>query len=99
MVLFASKNKFIKMSEKPGEKALEAMKKMSNEVVAFKIPQLPKTKKNQMKILTEEKYIEVRLFQVIIIPISSLLVDFTLNCIFSIFRKLARSYKKISFQI
>lgn len=88
------------MSEKPGEKALEAMKKMSNEVVAFKIPQLPRTKKNQMKILTEEKYIEVRLFQtIIILPINYLLVDFTLNCILFIFRKLARSYKKISFPI
>lgn len=51
---------------KPGEKALEAMKKMSNEVVAFKIPQLPRTKKNQMKILTEEKYVEVRLIQIIV---------------------------------
>lgn len=47
------------MTEKLGEKALEAMKKMDNAVVEFKIPKAPKTKKGNMKILTEEQYIEV----------------------------------------
>lgn len=46
--------------EKPGERALEAMKQMGNAVVQFKMPQVPKTKKGQMKILTEEQYIEVK---------------------------------------
>lgn len=46
------------MSEKTGEKALEAMKKLDNSVVVFKKPQLPKAIR-QMKILTEEQYVEV----------------------------------------
>lgn len=48
------------MTEKLGERALMAMKQMSNAVVEFKKPTIPKTKKGQMKILTEERYIEVR---------------------------------------
>lgn len=47
------------MMEKPGERALEAMKKMNNAVVEFKMPKVPK-KIGQMKILTEEQYIEVK---------------------------------------
>lgn len=45
--------------EKPGERALIAMKQMDNAIVEFKKPTLPRTKKGNMKILTEEKYIEV----------------------------------------
>lgn len=48
------------MTEKPGERALEAMKKLDNAVVEFKMPKVPKTKRGQMKILTEEQYVEVR---------------------------------------
>lgn len=51
------------MTEKLGEKALEAMKQMDNAVVEFKLPKVPKTKKGQMKILTEEQYIEVSHFR------------------------------------
>lgn len=47
------------MTEKLGERALEAMKQMDNAVVEFKIPSAPRTKKGQMKILTEEQYVEV----------------------------------------
>lgn len=47
------------MTEKLGEKALEAIKKMNNAIVEFKVPKAPKAKKGQMKILTEEQYIEV----------------------------------------
>lgn len=47
------------MTEKPGEKALMAMKQMSNTVVEFKVPRVPSSRKGQMKILTEEQYIEV----------------------------------------
>lgn len=50
------------MTEKLGEKALEAMKQMDNAVVEFKLPKVPKAKKGQMKILTEEQYIEVSHF-------------------------------------
>lgn len=53
----------MKMTErKTGEMALEAIKKQNKEVVAFKIPNAPKIRKNQMKILTEEQYIEVRFY-------------------------------------
>lgn len=45
--------------EKLGERALQAMKEMNTSVVEFKVPSAPKTKKGQMKILTEERYIEV----------------------------------------
>lgn len=48
------------MTEKLGERALVAMKEMNNAVVLFKKPTIPRTKKGQMKILTEEQYIEVR---------------------------------------
>lgn len=48
------------MSTKPGEKALEAIKKLNSEVSLFKVPKAPQCiKKNKMKILTEEQYIEV----------------------------------------
>lgn len=47
------------MGNKPGEMALEALKKMNDRVAVFKIPSAPQTKKLRMKILTEEKYIEV----------------------------------------
>lgn len=47
------------MTEKLGERALQAMKEMSNSVVEFKVPKAPKMKKGQMKILSEEQYIEV----------------------------------------
>lgn len=47
------------MGNKPGEMALEAIKKMSNKVSVFKVPTAPQSKKSKMKILTEEKYIEV----------------------------------------
>lgn len=45
--------------EKLGERALQAMKEMNTSVVEFKVPSAPRTKKGQMKILTEERYIEV----------------------------------------
>lgn len=48
-----------KMTEKLGEKALQAMKEMNTAIVEFKVPRAPKMKKGQMKILTEERYIEV----------------------------------------
>lgn len=48
------------MGKKPGEMALEALKKMNDRVSVFKIPSAPQIKKKQrVKILTEEKYIEV----------------------------------------
>lgn len=48
------------MSSKPGEKALEAIKKLNAEVSLFKVPRAPQlTKKLKMKILTEEQYIQV----------------------------------------
>lgn len=56
------------MTEKPGEKALIAIKQMNNSVVEFKVPKTPRTKKGQMKILTEEHYIEV--------------INFIINCRF-----------------
>ncbi|XP_059622881.1 splicing factor ESS-2 homolog [Phlebotomus argentipes] len=46
------------MEEKPGEKALIAMKNMSKSVVSFKVPTVPKEKVAKAKILTEEKYVE-----------------------------------------
>lgn len=50
------------MTEKPGERALEAMKKMENAIVEFKMPKVPMTKKGKMKILTEEQYVEVKYY-------------------------------------
>lgn len=47
------------MTGKPGEAALIAIKEMTNSLVEFKVPRTPRTKKGQMKILTEEHYIEV----------------------------------------
>lgn len=47
------------MGTKPGEKALEALKKLNTEVSLFKVPRVPQTKKPRMKLLTEEQYIEV----------------------------------------
>lgn len=35
------------------------MKQMDNAIVEFKKPSIPRTRKGQMKILTEEQYIEV----------------------------------------
>ncbi|XP_055844887.1 splicing factor ESS-2 homolog [Episyrphus balteatus] len=45
------------MDESPGSKALQNMKSLSNSLVEFKKPTIPK-KRNKPKILTEEKYIE-----------------------------------------
>lgn len=61
-LIVINKDNLIKMTEKLGEKALEAMKQMDNAVVEFKLPKVPKAKKGQMKILTEEQYIEVSHF-------------------------------------
>lgn len=47
------------MGNKPGEMALEAFKKMNSKISVFKVPLAPQSKKSKMKILTEEKYIEV----------------------------------------
>lgn len=47
------------MANKPGEMALVAMKKLDKAIVPFKVPAAPAPKKFQMKILTEEQYIEV----------------------------------------
>lgn len=49
------------MSEKPGERALIALKEADKRVAQFKKPTVPTLKKNKEKkiILTEEKYIEV----------------------------------------
>lgn len=47
---------------KPGEKALIAMKSLSKNVSIFKIPKPPKKTKEKMKILTEERYIEVGIY-------------------------------------
>lgn len=47
------------MGSKPGEMALEALKRMNNRVSVFKVPPAPQGKRAKMKILTEEKYIEV----------------------------------------
>lgn len=49
-----------KMTEKIGEGALVAIKKQNAAIAEFKIPTVPKAKKLQMEILTEEQYIEVR---------------------------------------
>ncbi|XP_055704818.1 splicing factor ESS-2 homolog [Phlebotomus papatasi] len=46
------------MGEKPGEKALIAMKSMSKSVASFKVPKVPKEKIVKAKILTEDKYVE-----------------------------------------
>lgn len=49
------------MADRLGEKALEAMKRLNSEVSVFKLPKVPKVmpkKNNNMKILTEERYIE-----------------------------------------
>lgn len=43
----------------PGEKALLAMKKLTNSVSIFKVPKAPEKRKRQMKILPEDQYIEV----------------------------------------
>lgn len=45
--------------EKPGCRALEAMKSLNKTVSIFKIPKIPHKKEEKMKILTEERYIEV----------------------------------------
>lgn len=56
---FSRLSKDKKMTEKLGEKALQAMKEMNTAVVEFKMPTVPKSKKGHMKILSEEQYIEV----------------------------------------
>lgn len=48
------------MQQRPGEKALQAMKAMNNKIVEFKMPSAPKKQSSKVEILTEEKYIEVR---------------------------------------
>lgn len=48
------------MADKIGEGALVAIKKQNTAVVQFKVPDIPKTRKFQKKILTEEQYVEVR---------------------------------------
>ncbi len=45
--------------DKPGLRALEAMKSLNKTVSIFKIPKIPQKKESKMKILTEERYIEV----------------------------------------
>lgn len=56
-------------TERPGERALLAMQSLTNSVSIFKVPRAPQKleahqlhqpKKQKMKILTEERYIEVR---------------------------------------
>lgn len=47
------------IEEKPGSRALEAMKHLNKTVSIFKIPKIPQKKEEKMKILTEERYIEV----------------------------------------
>lgn len=59
LFLSCSRNKEKAMTEKLGERALQAMKEMNTAVVEFKVPMAPTTRKGQMKILTEEQYIEV----------------------------------------
>ncbi|XP_037048566.1 splicing factor ESS-2 homolog [Bradysia coprophila] len=44
--------------DKPGLRALEAMKNLNKTVSIFKIPKIPQKKSSKMKILTEERYIE-----------------------------------------
>lgn len=61
------------MANKPGERALVAMKNMDKAIVPFKVPRVPVTKKFQMKILTEEQYVEVSF----IIHIQSFYFHFT----------------------
>lgn len=49
-------------TEKPGEKALVAIKSLTNSVSMFKVPRQPTQKpkqKNKMTILCEEQYVEV----------------------------------------
>lgn len=45
--------------EKPGERALLAMKDQNKSLVVFKKPAAPIKKKDKKIILTEDKYIEV----------------------------------------
>lgn len=45
--------------DRPGIRALEAMKNLNQTVSIFKIPKIPQKKEDKMKILTEERYIEV----------------------------------------
>lgn len=47
------------MTNKPGERAIIAMKNMDKAIVPFKVPRVPDARKFQMKILTEEQYVEV----------------------------------------
>lgn len=45
-------------STTPGEKALQAMKNLTNSVSIFKVPKAPQKRKRSMTILSEEQYIE-----------------------------------------
>lgn len=48
----------------PGERALLAMKDQNKAVIMFKKPAIPLRKKDKKIILTEDKYIEVKYFNV-----------------------------------
>lgn len=48
--------------DKPGLRALEAMKNLNKTVSIFKIPKVPQKREEKVKILTEERYIEVMRF-------------------------------------
>jgi hypothetical protein len=48
--------------DKPGAKALLAMKESSKEVMVFKKPKQVQQKKQKHIILTEDKYVEVNFF-------------------------------------
>lgn len=89
------------MTEKLGERALQAMKEMNTAVVEFKVPKAPRLKKGQMKILTEERYIEVSdnnfyFFFILLDFINSILY---ILYIYHQFRNSAKLYKKTFSQI
>lgn len=51
------------MKDKPGEKALEALKRLDNEMIVFKAPKGRAVKRRapKTKVLDEDTYIEVRI--------------------------------------
>lgn len=53
------------MTQKPGERALQAMKSLENRICEFKLPTAPKKQSSKVEILTEEKYIEVLYFIIV----------------------------------
>lgn len=70
------------MGSKPGEMALEALKRMNNRVSVFKVPPAPQGKRAKMKILTEEKYIEVsEIFTFSFVVFFSLLLLIMTKCL------------------